>query len=67
MNEGWSVFWFIYILKHNKKRNTNLKSNSEQPLNMSRDMTKPLKWVCAQRRLRSAQSLRGPHEQSLGP
>ena len=39
---------------------------------MSRDMTKPTKWVCAQRRLRSAwasaqsgQSLRCPHEESL--
>ena len=41
---------------------------------MSRDMTKPTKWLCAQRRLRSAwasaqsdQSLRCPHEESLGP
>ena len=41
---------------------------------LSRDMTKPTKWVCAQRRLRSAwasvqpdQSLRWPHEESLGP
>ena len=40
-------------------------------LKMSRDMTKPTKWVCAQRRLRSAwasaqsdQSLRCPHEES---
>ena len=39
-----------------------------------RDMTKPAKWLCAQRRLRSAwasaqsdQSLRCPHEGSLGP
>ena len=39
----------------------------------SRNMTKPTKWVCAQRRLRSAwasaqsdQSLRCPHEESLG-
>ena len=37
-------------------------------------MTKPTKWVCAQRRLRSVwasaqsdQSLRCPHEESLGP
>ena len=37
-------------------------------------MTKPTKWVCAQRRLRSAwasaqseQSLHCPHEESLGP
>ena len=42
--------------------------------NMGRDMTKPTKWLCAQRRLRSAwacaqsdQSLRCPHEESLGP
>ena len=41
---------------------------------MSRDMTKPTNWLCAQRRLRSAwasaqsdQSLRCPHEESLGP
>ena len=39
---------------------------------MSHDMTKPTKWVCAQRRLRSAwasaqsdQSLRCPHEEYL--
>ena len=41
---------------------------------MSRDMTKPIKWLCGQRRLRSVwafaqsdQSLRCPHEESLGP
>ena len=41
---------------------------------LSRDMTKPTKWVCAQRRPRSAlasaksdQSLRCLHEESLGP
>ena len=41
---------------------------------MSHDMTKPSKWVCAQRRLGSAwasaqsdQSLRCPLEESLGP
>ena len=41
---------------------------------MSRDMTKPTKWMCAQQRLRSAwasaqsdQSLRCPHEEILGP
>ena len=41
---------------------------------LSRDMTKPTKWLCAQRRLRSAwasaqsdQSLRCPHEERLGP
>ena len=40
----------------------------------SRDMTRPTKWVCALRRHRSAwasaqsdQSLRCPHEESLGP
>ena len=40
----------------------------------SRLMTKPSKWLCAQRRLRSAwasaqsdQRLRYPHEESLGP
>ena len=30
---------------------------------MSRDMTKPTKWLCAQ----SDQSLRCPHEESSGP
>ena len=42
-------------------------------VNMSRDMTKPTKWLCAQRRLRSAwasaqsdQSLRCPHEETMG-
>ena len=41
---------------------------------LSLDMTKPIKRVCAQRRLRSAcasaqsdQSLRCPHEETLGP
>ena len=41
---------------------------------VSRDMTKPTKWLCAQRRLRSAwasaqsdQSLRCPYEEALGP
>ena len=41
---------------------------------MSRDMTKPIKWLCAQRRLRSAwasaqsdQSLRCPQEETWGP
>ena len=45
-----------------------------QEPSMSHDMTKPTKWLCAQRRLRSAwasaqsnQSLRCPHEESLGP
>ena len=40
---------------------------------MSRDMTKPIKWVCAQRRLRwawasaqSDQSLRCPHDEKCG-
>ena len=41
---------------------------------MSHDMTKPTKWVCTQRRLRSAwastqsdQGLRCLHEETLGP
>ena len=40
------------------------------PKYMSRDVTKPTKWLCTQRRLRSAQSdqsLCCPHEESLGP
>ena len=43
-------------------------------IDLSRLMTKPTKWECAQRRLRSAwasaqsdQSLRCPHEETLGP
>ena len=43
-------------------------------LYMSRDMTKPTKWLCVQQRLRSAwapaqsdQSLYFPHEEILGP
>ena len=47
---------------------------SQENSNMSRDMTKPTKRVCAQRRLKSAwvsaqsdQSLCCPHEESLGP
>ena len=41
---------------------------------MCRDMTKPKEWLCAKRRLRSAwasaqfdQSLRCPHEETMGP
>ena len=37
-------------------------------IKMSRDMTKPTKWLCAQRRLRSAQSVQSlccPHEESF--
>ena len=43
-------------------------------VSLNRDITKPTKWVCAQRRFRSAwtsaqsdQSLRCPHEESWGP
>ena len=46
----------------------------ESVVHLSRDMTKPAKWVCAQRRRRSAwvsaqsdQSLRYPQEETLGP
>ena len=34
----------------------------KRQLDLSRDMTKPTKWLCAQQRL----SLRCPHEESLG-
>ena len=41
---------------------------------VSRDVIKPTKWLCAQRRLRSAwasaqsdKSIRSPHEETLGP
>ena len=48
--------------------------NRNKHKHMSRLMTKPIIWLCAQRRLRSAwesaqsdPSLRCPHEESLGP
>ena len=48
--------------------------NYRKQTNISHDMTKPTKWLCAQRRLKSGwasaqsnQSLRCPHEESLGP
>ena len=57
--------------KHCLKDNLRPQMCSVQKMN--RDMTKQTKWVCAQRRLRSAwasvhsdQSLRCPHEESLG-
>ena len=53
---------------------TTLPGCKNNKINMRRDMTKPTKWVCAQRRLRSAwasaqsdQSLCCPHEESLDP
>ena len=58
------------ITKEWKKRNRE-KCNIRSYDNISHDMTKPTKWMCAQRRLRSAwasaqsdQSLRCPHEES---
>ena len=56
------------------KRFTVFQLNSLLLYHVSRDMTKPTKWVCAQQRLRSAwasaqsdQSLRCPHEESFDP
>ena len=56
-NDTTGIFWHI-----------------DQQEHLSRDMTKLTKWLCAQRRLSSAsasaqsdQSLRCPHEESLGP
>ena len=50
-----------------------LQGSIEAKFNMSRHMTNPTKWLCAQRRLKSVwasaqsnQSLRCPHEESLG-
>ena len=61
---GYIVYMFVYICI----------LDIWVQLYMSRDMTKPTKWLCAQRRLRSAwasaqsdQSLRCPHEEALGP
>ena len=61
---GYIVYMFVYIcILHIWVK-----------VHMSRDMTKPTKWLCAQRRHRSAwvsaqsdQSLRCPHEEALGP
>ena len=45
--KGWTASFSF-----GKPDSSNLKINLE--LNLSRDMTKPTKWVCTQRRLRSA-------------
>ena len=61
------------LLKNRIRKTGRLEYRTSDPY-MSRDMTKPSKWLCAQRRLRSAwasaqsdQSLRCTHEESLGP
>ena len=63
---------FVFFWKHSLLKSYFLCQDIKR--DMSRDMTKPTKWVCAQRRLRSAwasaqsdQSLRCPHEETLGP
>ena len=64
----------IWILLQSNHMDSGLtKACSAFAHDMSHDMTKPTKWVCAQRRLRSVwasaqsdQSLRCPHEESLG-
>ena len=50
------------------------KEATDKELHLSRNMTKPRKWLCAQRRLRSTwasaqsdQILRCPHQESFGP
>ena len=73
---GWSEFslgaqafcWFCHVAAHF------LILLLLQGDKLSCDMTKPTKWLCVQRRLRSAwafaqsdQSLSCPHEESLGP
>ena len=58
--------WALRVAK-----DLDLQTNSEAvaKANRSHDMTKPTKWLCAQRKLRSSaqsdQSLRCPHEESL--
>ena len=66
--------YLLYLLKDAQQNCAYLLSNGLYNHIMSRDMSKPTMWLCAQRRLRSAwasaqsdQSLRCPHEESLGP
>ena len=65
------LFFVVLWLKWRNRFVSMFCTHSKQ---MSRDLTKPTKWLCTQRRLRSAwasaqsdQSLRCPHEESLGP
>ena len=60
---GNFIFFFLSATRYTKYKK----------INLSHDTTKPTKWVCAQRRLRSAwpsaqsdQSLRCPHEETMG-
>ena len=63
---------FAYAINRCSHDVTQFKSHTYFCRQMSRDMTKLTKWLCAQRRLRSArasadQCLCCPHEESLGP
>ena len=70
----WNKFYPKNQFSHLECTNSHLFPLRRTIKNMSRDMTKPTKYLCALRRLRSAwtsaqsdQSLRCPHEESLGP
>ena len=71
-----SLIWIKYFPIYSIHVLINLPEMKEKSswCHLSHLMTKPTKWLCAQRRLRSAlasaqsdQSLRCPHEASLGP
>ena len=66
----WVLIWIASV--HGFMENRTKLSSGIIKYYLSRDMTKPTKWVCAQRRLRSAwastqsdQSLRCPHEERV--
>ena len=68
-----AVIWISSLIHYWQKKKKKATVNQTK-IWLNRDMTKSTKWVCAQRRLRSAwasaqsdQSLRCPHEETLGP
>ena len=69
--QGMFIRFYFFSLQNNILRRSLIQICDDK---MTRDMTKPTMWLCAQRRLRSAlasaqsdQSLRCPHSESLGP
>ena len=71
---GRTVTFLVLSCRGSYSRDPNDSTEVTAVCNMSRIMTKPTKWVCAQRRLRSAwasiqsdQSRRCPSEESWGP
>ena len=51
-----SLCWFCHVAAHRFYCMCSQETKPSVVSHYSRDMTKPTKWVCAQRRLRSAQS-----------